>query len=72
MDPAQASIICDIYIQIAVDAEIDPLPTDERTMAERRLDSLSGKGCSAREPFIFDRGYPSFDLIHKLETLGFT
>ncbi|MDR1537475.1 MAG: transposase, partial [Clostridiales bacterium] len=69
---AQASIICDIYNQVAVDAEIDPLSTDESTMAERRLDSLSGKRCSAREPAVFDRGYPSFDLIHKLVTLGFT
>jgi hypothetical protein len=41
-------------------------------MAERRLDSLSEKGCSAREPFIFDLGYPPFDLMHKLESLGFT
>jgi hypothetical protein len=69
---AQASIICDIYSQVVIDAEIDPLPTDGRTMAERRLDSLSGKGCSAREPFIFDRGYPPFDPMHKLESLGFT
>jgi hypothetical protein len=69
---AQASIICDIYKQVAVDAEIDPLPADGRTMAERRLNPLSEKGRSAREPFIFDRGYPPFDLIHKLETLGFT
>ncbi|MDR1540973.1 MAG: transposase, partial [Clostridiales bacterium] len=69
---AQASIIYDIYNQVVIDAEIDPLSTDERTMAERHLDSLSGKGCSARELIIFDRGYPSFDLIHKLETLGFT
>jgi hypothetical protein len=41
-------------------------------MAERHLDSLSEKGCSSRELIIFDWGYPSFDLIHKLETLGFT
>ncbi|MDR1539735.1 MAG: hypothetical protein LBU32_17395 [Clostridiales bacterium] len=67
---AQASIICDIYSQVAAGAEIDPLPADGRTMAERRLDSLSEKGRSAREPFIFDRGCPPFDPMHKLETLG--
>ncbi|MDR1537104.1 MAG: hypothetical protein LBU32_03755 [Clostridiales bacterium] len=43
------------YRVSAIDAEIDPLSTDERTMAERRLDSLSEKGRSARELIIFDR-----------------
>ncbi|MDR1537170.1 MAG: hypothetical protein LBU32_04085 [Clostridiales bacterium] len=41
-------------------------------MAERHLDSLSEKWRSAMEPIIFDRGYPSFELIHKLEILRFT
>jgi hypothetical protein len=68
---AQASIIYGIYNQVVVDAEIDPLQADGRAMAERRLDSLSEKACSARELIIFDRGCPSFDLIHKMEKLGF-
>ncbi|MDR1540324.1 MAG: hypothetical protein LBU32_20465 [Clostridiales bacterium] len=39
-------------------------------MAERCLDSLSEKGRSAREPAVFDRGCPPFELIYKLENLG--
>ncbi|MDR1539733.1 MAG: hypothetical protein LBU32_17385 [Clostridiales bacterium] len=67
---AQASIIRGICSQVAAGAEMDPLPADGRAMAERRMDPLSEKGRSAREPAVFDRGCPPFDPMHKLETLG--
>ncbi|MDR1542121.1 MAG: hypothetical protein LBU32_29915 [Clostridiales bacterium] len=43
---------CGVYSQVAAGAGIDPFPADERAMAERRLDSLSEKGRSAREPAV--------------------
>jgi hypothetical protein len=39
-------------------------------MAERRLNPLSEKRRSAREPAVFDRGCPPFGLMHELEMLG--
>ncbi|MDR1540468.1 MAG: hypothetical protein LBU32_21205 [Clostridiales bacterium] len=41
------------------------MPADGRAIAERRLDQLSEKRRSAREPAVFDRGCPSFELIHR-------
>jgi hypothetical protein len=54
----QAPIICGIYSHVVIDAEIDPLPSGERIMAERHLDSLSKKRCSARESAVIVRGNP--------------
>jgi hypothetical protein len=60
----------DILNDIVYDAVIKPLSTDERTLAimhiKNACDSISGK----KILIIFDRGYPSFELIKILEDMG--
>lgn len=67
---AQGSILYDVLNDIVCDALIEPLSTDERTLAamhiEHGMDSLSDE----KMLIVFDRGYPSFDLIKKLENKG--
>jgi hypothetical protein len=67
---AQGSIMYDILNDIVYDACIKPLSTDERTLAlihiKKALNIISGK----KMLIIFDRGYPSFDLIKKLDDMG--
>ena len=67
---AQGSIMYDILNDIVYDGLIKPVSTDERTLAithiKTVLDRLSGR----KILIIFDRGYPSFELIKTLEDLG--
>ena len=65
---AQGSLLYDILNDLVVDARIEPMATDERTIALMHINQLAGiesfeKG---KELILFDRGYPSFDLINEL------
>jgi hypothetical protein len=68
---AQASILCDILNDTVADAAIEPLSCDERTLAMRHIDRCKDLDPGSRKLVIFDRGYPSFELIEKLENDGF-
>lgn len=68
---AQGSILCDVLNDIVIDARIEPLSVDERTLAKEHIDQYKTMGIDSKSLFIFDRGYPSFELIEKLENDGF-
>ena len=69
---AQASILYDVLNDIIVDASIEPMTTDERTLAIKHLSAYVKLCTSGKKLVIFDRGYPSFELIELLESKGFT
>ena len=64
---AQGSILYDVLNDIVADAAIEPLSTDERTSASRHIDTCKKIAPDDKKLIIFDRGYPSFDLIKQLE-----
>jgi hypothetical protein len=64
---AQGSILYDVLNDIVVDAAIEPLSTDERTLAKRHIDACKNIAPYDKKLIIFDRGYPSFELIEQLE-----
>ena len=63
---ARASILYDVLNDIIVDAYMEPLAIDERTLAEWHINHYSMNPESlSRNLFIYDRGYPSFQLIER-------
>jgi hypothetical protein len=69
---AQASILYDVLNDTIVDAAIEPMTTDERTLAIKHLKVYIKLAPDDKKLVIFDRGYPSFELIELLENMGFT
>lgn len=67
---AQGSILYDVYNKVVVDALIEPIATDERTLALSHIRTLSQLKSFNRELILFDRGYASFELIRALEQQG--
>jgi hypothetical protein len=67
---AQGSILLDVLNDIVVDAKIMPLSTDERTLAKMHIDDTRTLLLGEKELMIYDRGYPSYDLIKKLEAMN--
>jgi hypothetical protein len=65
---AQGSILYDVLNDIVVDAAMEPISIDERTLALRHLEACKTIVDDKNILVIFDRGYPSFDLIKRLET----
>ena len=65
---AIASIAYDVLRGIVLDAQLDPLTTDERTLAIRHLDNIRDKQRVnlMYAMFIFDRGYASWSLIRHI------
>jgi len=65
---AQGSVLYDILNDIVADARIEPMSTDERTMALMHIHQLTGIESFEewKELILFDRGYPSFELIKEL------
>lgn len=66
---AQVSLLYDTLNDMIVSGEIEPLSVGERTLAIRHIDKLSGLGIE-KSLIIFDRGYPSFELIQYMEPIG--
>jgi hypothetical protein len=67
---ARASLLYDIGNDIIVDARIERLTEDERSLAKEHFQALAGMGLDlgGRKPIvIFDRGYPSKDFIKYLQ-----
>jgi hypothetical protein len=67
---ARASVLYDIENDIIVDARIEPLTVDERSLAKEHLKALGGMGLDLgeRKPIVIcDRGYPSKDFVKYLQ-----
>lgn len=63
---AQVSILYDVLNDAIVDAYLEPLGCDERTQAEWHLNHFSmNPAADGRNVFLYDRGYPSFELIER-------
>jgi len=63
---ARISILCEVNHGIIIDARIEPLKADERTIAKKHIEyfeELKGE----KDIVIFDRGYPSKELIEMLD-----
>jgi hypothetical protein len=67
---AQGSILYDIENDLVVDARLEPLAVDERTLAGEHIRKLTEIGTSGKELILFDRGYPSMELIGQLFEAG--
>lgn len=63
---AQASICYDVLNKVIVDALIEPMSVDDRTLAIRHIKNLEKSARFGKELVIIDRGYPSFVLINAL------
>jgi hypothetical protein len=68
---AQASLLYDVCNGIVACAEIEPMSVDERTLAIRHIDNLASIKGISKALVIFDRGYPSFELMSHIEAKGF-
>jgi len=69
---AQGSLLYDILNDVVMDARIEPMSTDERTIAWMHINQLAGMESFKKwkELILFDRGYPSFELIKGLTEKG--
>lgn len=63
---ASASLLYDVMNDIIVDSYIGKYRLNEREAAERHMDFFAGLHLSGKHIFLFDRGYPSYDLFSKL------
>ena len=64
---ARGSILYDLLNHTVLDAHIEPLAVDERTLAKRHIDALVRHMSEGKDLVICDRGYPSEDLINYCE-----
>jgi hypothetical protein len=63
---AQGSILYDIENDVIVDARIEPMAKDERSLAVEHIRKLAGIPSFGKELILFDRGYPSIEPIEPL------
>lgn len=66
---AQASLLYDIENDVIVDAILDRYEASERDIAVRHIKELEKYG-DAKNLILFDRGYPSTELISELNESG--
>ena len=67
---AQGSALYDVLNDIVMDAAIEPLSTDERTLAKIHIDACKDFAADDKKLLLYDRGYASFELIEKHENDG--
>ena len=67
---ARGSILYDVLNYNILDAQIEALAVDERTLAKRHVESLAKMMDGGKELIINDRGYPSEDMIGCYESNG--
>ena len=67
---AQASALYDVFNNILVDAQIEPIGTDERELAMRHIAVLSEMPSFEKELILFDRGYASYELVDAMTSRG--
>ena len=63
---AQSSTLYDVLNDIIIDARLEPISTDERSLALQHIDFLRTLPSYYRELVLFDRGYASFELIQAM------
>jgi hypothetical protein len=65
---AQASALYDVYEHVIVDALIEPIAIDERSLAMKHIEKLRQMPSFRKwkEIVLYDRGYPSKELIKTL------
>jgi hypothetical protein len=65
---ARASMLYDMLNDVAVDARLEPMEVGERALAEMHISQLAALESFEewKELILFDRGYPSFELIQGL------
>lgn len=63
---ARISAAYDVLNDYLIDADITPLSTDERTHAFRHIDAVEKIIDPTQILYLFDRGYPSEELIRRL------
>jgi len=68
---AQGSVLYDVLNDIIIDARIEPLSVDERSLAKDHIDACADIVSDVKRLVTLDRGYPSFELIEKFESNGF-
>lgn len=66
---ARASVLCEIFDGVIVDAIIETKKIGERELANRHLDYYAKFACK-KDLIIFDRGYPSKALIARLFSMN--
>lgn len=59
---ARASIMCEVLDGVVIDARLASIHTDERSMALKHLEWYE-KNAQKNDIIIFDRGYPSHEMI---------
>ncbi len=64
---ARASILCDVLDGVVVHAEFESIHTDERSLALKHV-AFFDEFASSTDVIIFDRGYPSHELIAEFES----
>lgn len=65
---AQGSALYDVYNNVLIDAQIMPMSTGERELAQIHIDNLCSYEFFGKELILFDRGYASFELIAMLKS----
>ena len=68
---AKISLLYDVMNDFIVDAAIDRAGSSERGFAVKHMEKLSSFDNDIKKLLIFDRGYPSAELISELETRGY-
>lgn len=70
---ALGSCMYDVLNHILVDVSLSPCRANERELAREHIANL-GKyaDSSVKELLLFDRGYPSAELLHYVDTLGYS
>ncbi|WP_086348706.1 IS4 family transposase [Candidatus Enterococcus clewellii] len=64
---AQTSGLMDVFNAFLIDLQIDSLHVGEKNLAKKNLLSSESIPFQAPRLVLFDRGYPSLDLIHFIE-----
>lgn len=67
---ARASLCFDSVNGFVVEAELEPMSCDERTLARRHIEKLSSVMRLDDAMFIFDRGYPDQKLFRFIQSKG--
>ena len=62
---ARASVMYDVLNELVIDSELSPLKIGERILAKKHL-----KKAIINDLIIYDRGYPSFELVYEHNRLN--
>jgi hypothetical protein len=65
---AQGSVLYDVINDIVIAANIEPMSVDERTLAKAHIDECAKMFPDEKKLLILDRGYPSFEIMEKMES----